>query len=168
MKNFLSFTALMMILISTATSQSDNPLWLRYPAISPDGKTIVFSYQGDLFKVPAEGGDAIPLTRHSAYDFSPVWSPGRKNHRLFHQLRETSTSSPYPANGGKAQRITDFSGTESPNSFTPDGEKFLLCLHPGCGQNQMFPSGVLSELCAVPGCGAAGSVLSRSPRKQRR
>jgi len=32
------------------------PFWLRYPAISPDGKTIVFTYQGDLYRV-SSGGD---------------------------------------------------------------------------------------------------------------
>ena len=35
---------------------------MRYPAISPDGKTIVFSYKGDLYKVSSGGGDATPLT----------------------------------------------------------------------------------------------------------
>ena len=25
------------------------PLWLRYPAISPDGKSIAFSFEGHLF-----------------------------------------------------------------------------------------------------------------------
>jgi len=24
----------------------NNPLWLRYPAISPDGQTILFNYKG--------------------------------------------------------------------------------------------------------------------------
>ena len=52
----------------------ENPLWLRYPAISPNGKTVVFSYQGDLYKVPSEGGQANPLTLHEAYDYMPVWS----------------------------------------------------------------------------------------------
>ena len=27
----------------------DNPLWLRYPAISPDGQTILFCYHGRYF-----------------------------------------------------------------------------------------------------------------------
>ena len=60
----------------TITTQlgAQNPLWLRYPAISPDGKTIVFSYKGDLYKVPSSGGDAIPLTLHEAYDYMPVFS----------------------------------------------------------------------------------------------
>lgn len=139
------------MLISTATSQSDNPLWLRYPAISPDGKTIVFCYQGDLFKVPADGGDAIPLTRHSAYDFRPVWSPDGKTIAFASTRYGNFDIFTIPANGGKAQRITDFSGTELPNSFTPDGEKILYSASiQDVSENQMFPSGVLSELYAVP------------------
>ncbi len=50
----------------------ENPLWMRYPAISPDGKNIVFSYKGDLYKVAATGGDAYPLTLHEAHDYMPV------------------------------------------------------------------------------------------------
>src|ERR1700726_4395979 len=51
-----------------------DPLWLRYPALSPDGKTIAFSFQGHLFLVPAEGGLAHPLTAGPAHDTAPVWS----------------------------------------------------------------------------------------------
>jgi len=61
--------------IISIKSYADNvPLWLRYPAISPDGKSIVFSYKGDLYKVSASGGQAFPLTINEAYDFMPVWS----------------------------------------------------------------------------------------------
>ncbi len=54
---------------------AETPLWMRYPAISPDGGTIVFSYRGDLYTVAADGGQAVPLTQHEAHDFHPVWSP---------------------------------------------------------------------------------------------
>ena len=39
------------LLNMTTFAQSD-PLWLRGPAISPDGKAIVFTYKGDLWRVP--------------------------------------------------------------------------------------------------------------------
>jgi len=42
------------------------PLWLSYPAISPNGKEIVFGYKGDLYKVAVSGGTAYPLTLHEA------------------------------------------------------------------------------------------------------
>src|SRR6266550_7358876 len=50
------------------------PLWLRYPSISPDGKTIAFSFKGHLFLVPAGGGLAQALTARSAHDTAPVSS----------------------------------------------------------------------------------------------
>src|SRR5437764_15409144 len=71
MKRMIAFAVLV---ISVAVNAQNTPLWLRYPAISPDGKTIVFSYKGDLYKVPTSGGDAYPLTIHEAYDYMPLWS----------------------------------------------------------------------------------------------
>jgi hypothetical protein len=54
----------MLVIIVTPILAQQNPLWMRYPAISPDGKTIVFSYKGDLYKVASTGGEAYPLTLH--------------------------------------------------------------------------------------------------------
>ena len=45
------------------------------PAWSPDGQWIAFSMQGDVWKVPAGGGEAVALTRGPAYYFEPAWSP---------------------------------------------------------------------------------------------
>lgn len=43
-------------LVFSGLSAQENPLWMRYPAISPDGKTIAFCYKGDIFLVSSEGG----------------------------------------------------------------------------------------------------------------
>ena len=43
--------------------------------ISPNGKTIVFDLLGDLYLLPIEGGDAVPLTQGLAWDQSPKFSP---------------------------------------------------------------------------------------------
>ena len=45
------------------------------PAWSPDGHWIAFSMRGDIWKVPAGGGQAIALTAGPAYHFEPAWSP---------------------------------------------------------------------------------------------
>ena len=64
-------------LLSAALSASaeEHPLWMRYPAISPDGTTIAFAYKGDLYSVSVNGGEARQLTTHEAFDSHPVWSP---------------------------------------------------------------------------------------------
>lgn len=67
------------VLLATGAAQADDgPLWMRYPAISPDGTTIAFTYCGDIFTVPVGGGRATQLTTNPAYDSRPVWSPDGK------------------------------------------------------------------------------------------
>jgi TolB protein len=49
------------------------------PAWSPDGRWIAFSMRGDIWKVSADGGEAIALTAGPNYHFEPAWSPdGRR------------------------------------------------------------------------------------------
>lgn len=68
------------ILLSISTYAQDNPLWMRYCAISPDGTTIAFTYKGDIYTVPSTGGRASQITTNPAHDTKPIWSPdGKKN-----------------------------------------------------------------------------------------
>jgi len=49
------------------------------PAWSPNGREIAFAMHGSLWKVPAQGGEAVQLTSGSDYDSEPAWSPdGRR------------------------------------------------------------------------------------------
>jgi hypothetical protein len=50
------FSTAILLVVTMFCAAQENPLWLRFPAISPDGKTIAFSYKGDLFTVPVTGG----------------------------------------------------------------------------------------------------------------
>ena len=97
-----------------AAQAQDNPLWMRHPAISPDGKTIAFSYQGDIFTVPSNGGTAKQITSNAAFDSYPVWSPDG-NHIAFASNREGSIDVwVMDANGGIPKRVTTNSGNEYP------------------------------------------------------
>jgi len=46
--------------------------------VSPDGKQIVFDLLGDLYIIPAEGGQAKALTQGAAIDRTPSFSPDGK------------------------------------------------------------------------------------------
>ena len=77
MIRFISVLTILIASLSISTAQQ--ALWMRYPAISPDGTMIAFAFQGDLWVVSAKGGKADRITNNDAYDVSPVWSPDGKN-----------------------------------------------------------------------------------------
>lgn len=53
----------------------DGSTFARFPALNPDGSSIAFSYQGDIWTVPIDGGKASRITIHQAYESHPRWNP---------------------------------------------------------------------------------------------
>ena len=47
----------------------------RYPSLSPNGATVVFSWRGDLWRAPSVGGEAIRLTSNPAVDVRSGFTP---------------------------------------------------------------------------------------------
>lgn len=90
------------------------PLWLRDVAISPDGKTVAFTYQGDIFTVPVSGGLARQLTSNAAYDSSPRWSPDGLRIAFASDRNGSDDIFVMPAVGGTPVRITTNSAAETP------------------------------------------------------
>jgi dipeptidyl aminopeptidase/acylaminoacyl peptidase len=48
------------------------------PGLSPDGNSIAFVTGGDIWEVPASGGDAHILVSHPALDSRPLFAPDGK------------------------------------------------------------------------------------------
>ena len=57
MKYAFSLALLVLACVVAPAANDGPPLWLRYPAISPDGQTFLFEYKGDIWSVPASGGN---------------------------------------------------------------------------------------------------------------
>lgn len=132
----------------------NNPLWLRYPAISPDGSTILFNYQGDIFKVPSSGGTAVPLTLSESYEYSAVWSHDGKQIAFASDRYGNFDVFVMPAEGGEAKRLTYHSNPEKPSDFSRDNQHIIFSTgRQDVHTNVQFPSGVMAELYSVPVAG---------------
>jgi len=124
MKNKLILSLAVSILCSTALFSQETPRWLRYGAISPDGSTVAFSYQGDIFTVSAKGGEARQITSSPYYESDPLWSSDGKR-LVFSSYREGSKDVwVAPAAGGTPVRLTTFQGSETPLAVSADGWVF--------------------------------------------
>ncbi len=71
--------ALLALALAGAGGSGGEMRGMKHPALSPDGQRLAFSWHGDLWICPAEGGRALRLTDDPADEQKPAWSPdGRR------------------------------------------------------------------------------------------
>ncbi|MEP2278839.1 S41 family peptidase [Maribacter sp.] len=143
-------TALAVCLTYVSTAQT-NPKWARYPSISPDGNTIAFTYKGNLFTVPADGGMAKQLTYHTAHDYAPVWSKSGKEIAFASNRYGNFDVYIMDAQGGSSTRLTFHSNDEKPFSFSADDTTVLFGANRlDIAEHRQYPTGSQPELYSVP------------------
>lgn len=147
----------------------EQALWLRQPAISPDGSTIVFCHHGDLWSVPAAGGDARPLTTTEAHETAPVWS--RDGQFIAFASDRAGNYDVYlmPSGGGPSTRLTYHSAGDIPTDFTPDGSAVIFAsARLDAAANRQFPSAGMSELYSVSVKGGKARQVLTTPANRAR
>ncbi len=152
--------AVILLTVALAVSAQNHPLWLRYPAISPDGQQIVFSYKGDLFTVSAAGGQARQLTTNSAYDAYPVWSPDGSQ-IAFASDREGSLDV-YLMNslGGTPKRLTTHSANETPITFLDNQHVLFSSAQMSTPQASLLSESVFPQVYTVSTNGGRPQLYS--------
>ncbi|MDB4905979.1 MAG: tolB protein precursor, periplasmic protein [Gemmatimonadetes bacterium] len=167
LRPFLALAALLCAPTAGAqnpSTQAEGASWMRYPAISPDGRTLVFTYKGDLWRVAAAGGAAIPLTSHVAEDFMPVWSHDGKQLAFASDRYGNFDVFVMPASGGEARRLTFHSAHEYPYTFSADDRNVVFgAARLDAAQNRQFPTGSQPELYSVAASGGRPVQLLTTP-----
>jgi len=136
---------------------------LQYPDVS---KThIVFSYAGDLWVVPKEGGTALKLSSPRGQELYPHFSPDGS--RIAYSANYDGNTEVYviPTKGGMPTRVTYHGMADRIINWYPDGNNLLFASSMRSGRqrfNQFYriPStGGLPEQLPVP----YGEMASLSP-----
>lgn len=117
MKPWVWFFSLALLTVSVQAQ----PL-VFHPNISPDGSSVAFSYQGDIWTVGIDGGRANRLTIHEAYEGNPRWSAD--GNRLYFQGDRYGNNDIFmmSASGGAPKRLTWHSGNDQLMSVQANGE----------------------------------------------
>jgi tricorn protease len=144
MRTLLTTALLITLFLSTAIASENNLQWLRHSAISPDGQFVAFTYHGDIWKVPVDGGKAVRMTVHAAYDAAPVWSNDGKQIAFSYNRYGNFDVFIMNATGGELKRLTYHSGDDWPSGFTQNDRSVLFSavrtdvlksmLHPDFGE----------------------------------
>jgi tricorn protease len=99
----------------------------RYPALH--GGTIVFAAEGDLWRVPIEGGIAQRLTTHPAEETDPVIAPDGETLAFTARYEGSAEVYTMPLDGGVPVRRTYEAEPSIATAWTPDGRLVYTTRH---------------------------------------
>ncbi|HMU09498.1 MAG TPA: S41 family peptidase [Ferruginibacter sp.] len=115
---FISF--LFSFISVLVTAQDGRAYFLSNPCLTPDGQTVIFSFEGDLWKANVNNGQATRLTAMQGYETSPRVSPDGKWIAFSGRQYGNSDVFVVPINGGDVKQITWHSGNDEVTSWSWD------------------------------------------------
>lgn len=128
---------------TTAVAQAEEGRLLRFPATN--GSDVVFSYAGDLYRAPINGGQAVRLTSHIGYEMFSHFSPDGQTIAFTGQYDGNTEVYSLNVNGGEPVRLTytptnardDLGDRMGPNNmvmgWNPDGKSIVYRNRTGSG-----------------------------------
>src|SRR5690242_13441302 len=98
-------------------AQDNEAYFLSQPALTPDGQTVIFSFEGDLWKANLNDKQAYRLTAMQGYETSAKVSPDGK--WIAFTGRQFGNADVYimPVNGGDIKQLTYHSGNDDVSSW---------------------------------------------------
>lgn len=106
--------------------------------VSPDGRSLVFDFLGDLYTLPMEGGTARPLTQGMAFDSQPRFSPDGESVVFVSDRSGGDAVWIISLDLADTTRVTrgERSAFQSPE-WTPDGD-YVVVTRQGPGQGKLW------------------------------
>lgn len=107
-------------------AQQPGSYFLSAPSLSPDGQTVVFSFEGDLWKASIANGEAVRLTAMQGYETNARVSPDGQ--WVAFTGRQMGNPDVYlmPLAGGEIKQLTFHSGNDDVNSWSWDSRSIYF------------------------------------------
>ena len=124
-KLYLSFFSIVLI-SNFAKAQSQETYFTSYPTLTPDGKTVIFSYEGDLWKADIGNPVALRLTAMQGEEISPRVSPDGK--WLAFSSNQFGNNDVYvmPLAGGEIKQLTFHDANDQVDSWSWDSKSIYF------------------------------------------
>lgn len=122
-------------------AQSPGSYFLSAPSLSPDGQTVVFSFEGDLWKASVANGEAVRLTAMQGYETNARISPDGK--WVAFTGRQMGNPDVYlmPLAGGEIKQLTFHSTGDDMNSWSWDSRNIYFTSN-RAGQQSGYTLGI--------------------------
>ena len=113
----------------TIEFETDEGTWMNLD-VSPDGRHIVFDLLGNIYRIPAGGGEAELISGGEAFDMQPRFSPDGQSIAFTSDRDGGDNIWLMDADGGNRRALTKetFRLLSSPN-WTPDGNYLVARKH---------------------------------------
>lgn len=116
---------LLFVLTALITAQTD-VYYTSKPSLSPDGSKIIFSFDGDLWTVPTNGGQALRITAMQGDETDALYSPDGK--WIAFTGKEDGNSNVYvvPVSGGEIKQLTYYDRSDYVSSWSWDSKYIFV------------------------------------------
>jgi tricorn protease len=112
------------LLLSFQLAAQNEEYFMSDPALSPDARTIIFSFEGDLWTVATVGGKAQRLTAMDGLESRPAFSPDGKWIAFTSNQDGNNNIYIMPVSGGTVTQLTFHSANDLVESWSWDS-KFI-------------------------------------------
>lgn len=114
------------LVLNSLSAQITEPYFLSSPTLSPDGQTVIFSFEGDLWKASVKDGIASRLTAMQGTENGAKVSPDGKWIAFTGRQYSNSDIFLMPIEGGEVKQLTYHSGSDEMNSWSWDSKSIYF------------------------------------------
>ncbi len=121
-KYTLTLLILSLIFSFQLDAQQDLAYFLTDPSLSPDGKSIVFVYENDIWQVNSNGGVATRLTGMDGEESNPHFSPDGQWIAFSSKQNGNADIYMMPVHGGEIKQLTFHNANDLVDSWSWDSK----------------------------------------------